>query len=344
MRRQTVLATLVLALASTAPLLAQQPPVILHGQVSTQSAERGLTAQIDALKRSATPLWAGYIIPVADQVHRYGSGDTTFLEEGGGRHAESGDESKPVSTNQAILLMRIANGNVEKLRVETSDRRIDTGGLRFVWLTGVTPADSIRTLRTLIVTGGAQQLREEAVFLIALHRAPEATPALVEIAGPGSELLIRERAAFWLANQRGHDGFLAIQHLAQKDPDATLREKVTFDLTLSKDPGALPELIRMAHDDASPLVRKQAQFWMATTGGKKIAGDLRDAAEHDPNSAVRQAAVFSLTRLPGDEAATQLIQIAQTSKDPAVRKQAVFWLGQSKDPRALDYLTRILTQ
>ena len=28
--------------------------------------------------------------------------------------------------------------------------------------------------------------------------------------------------------------------------------------------------------------------------------------------------------------------------DPDARKQAVFWLGQSKDSRALDYLTGLL--
>jgi hypothetical protein len=37
-----------------------------------------------------------------------------------------------------------------------------------------------------------------------------------------------------------------------------------------------------------------------------------------------------------------LINVAKTNKNPAVRKQAIFWLGQSKDPRALDYLEEIL--
>ena len=30
--------------------------------------------------------------------------------------------------------------------------------------------------------------------------------------------------------------------------------------------------------------------------------------------------------------------------NPVVRKQAIFWLGQSKDPRALDFLEEILTK
>jgi HEAT repeat protein len=83
---------------------------------------------------------------------------------------------------------------------------------------------------------------------------------------------------------------------------------------------------------------------MAEKGGKAVAGDLRNQAENDPEASLRKSAVFALSRLPKDEAIPQLIQLATTSKDPAVRKQAVFWLGQSDDPRALDYLTKLLKQ
>jgi len=36
--------------------------------------------------------------------------------------------------------------------------------------------------------------------------------------------------------------------------------------------------------------------------------------------------------------------VARTNRNPAVRKQAIFWLGQSKDPRALQFLEEILTK
>jgi hypothetical protein len=34
--------------------------------------------------------------------------------------------------------------------------------------------------------------------------------------------------------------------------------------------------------------------------------------------------------------------VAKTNQNPAVRKQAIFWLGQSKDPRALDFFAEVL--
>ena len=72
--------------------------------------------------------------------------------------------------------------------------------------------------------------------------------------------------------------------------------------------------------------------------------DLRTLATNDPNEQIRKSAVFALSRLPSDEAATQLIAVADSSKDPVVRRQAIFWLGQSNDPRALEYLTKLLKQ
>jgi hypothetical protein len=322
-----------------------QQPGILHAQLTTRSAATGLAPELRKIEGGSGPAWVGYSIPVEGSFQSGWNADQVVYLEGdhpwkGNRNGSRGTQSVP--QDHAILLLRIASGKIGELRAESPERQIDAGGLPFVWLTDVNPAQSIGVLRELATASDAARLRDSAVFLIALHQASEATPALVSLAAPGKDLELREKAAFWLANQRGREGFLAIQRFARDDADARFREKLTFDLTLSKDPAALDELIRMAHTDASPQVRKQAQFWMATRGGAKVAGDLRGATANDPDAQVRKSAVFALSRLPGDEAATQLIAVAGSSRDSEVRKQAIFWLGQSDDPRALDYLTKLL--
>jgi HEAT repeat protein len=334
-------ATTVLAAVTT--LFAQQPTVS-HGQVATEAADHGLSAAIENQKRQKDAVWLGYSIPA---ISRFSSGwdlgQIAYLE-GRGDSVVNESEGSSQSSNHAIILLRIADGAVMKVRVENPERELDAGGLRFVWLSGVTEEDSVRVLTDLARQGDARHLRDSAVFAISIHPSSSATAALVGLAGTGSDLGLREKAAFWLANQRGHDGLVAIQRFARDDSDPKFREKLTFDLTLTKDPEGLNELIRMAHEDTSPQVRKQAQFWMATKGGKKVSQDLRTLATDDPNEQIRRSAVFALSRLPGDEAAAQLIAVADSSKDPAVRRQAVFWLGQSNDPRALEYLTKLLKQ
>jgi HEAT repeat protein len=57
---------------------------------------------------------------------------------------------------------------------------------------------------------------------------------------------------------------------------------------------------------------------------------------------VKKKAVFALSQLPKEEGVPLLINVARTNQNPAVRKQAMFWLGQSKDPRAIDFFTQVL--
>ena len=52
--------------------------------------------------------------------------------------------------------------------------------------------------------------------------------------------------------------------------------------------------------------------------------------------------MFALSQLPKDEGVPLLIDIARKNTNPVVRKQAIFWLGQSKDPRAIEFFAEIL--
>jgi hypothetical protein len=342
--RTLVRAFVATAILSSATALFAEQPTVVHGQVTTEVASHGLGAVIDGLKQQKDVVWVGYSIPVINKFSSgWNSSHIDYLEGNNNAIVDQSEENHPPS-DHAVILLRVADGAVMKLHVESPERELDAGGLRFVWLNGIEPDDSVRVLTDLARQSDARHLRDSSVFAISVHQTNAATTALVGLAGPGNDLGLREKAAFWLANQRGPEGLAAIQRFARDDSDAKFREKLAFDLTLSKDPAALNELIRMAHEDASPQVRKQAQFWMANKGGKRVTDDLRAIATNDPNEQIRKSAVFALSRLPSDEAAAQLIAVADSSKDPIVRRQAIFWLGQSNDPRALEYLTKLLKQ
>jgi HEAT repeat protein len=341
---RTLVRAFVATILSSATALFAQQPTVVHGQVTTEVATHGLGTVIDGLKQQKDVVWVGYSIPVINKFSSgWNSNRIDYLEGNNNAIVDQSEENRP-SSDHAVILLRVADGAVMKLHVESPERELDAGGLRFVWLNGIEPDDSVRVLTDLARQSEARHLRDSSVFAISVHQTNAATTALVGLASPGNDLGLREKAAFWLANQRGQDGLAAIQRFARDDSDPKFREKLAFDLTLSKDPAALNELIRMAHEDASPQVRKQAQFWMANKGGKRVTDDLRAIATNDPNEQIRKSAVFALSRLPSDEAATQLIAVADSSKDPIVRRQAIFWLGQSNDPRALEYLTKLLKQ
>ena len=198
-----------------------------------------------------------------------------------------------------------------------------------------------------------ERLQDRGMTAIALENCPEATAALKSFTAANYSTAVRERAAFWLANEHGAEGLQAVIALLKSDKDEAVRERLVFDLTLVKGDSrkaAIDELIAVAKSDAMPKVRTQAQFWLAQVAGRKAEGDprivktLSDAAANDPEAGIRKSAVFAISRLPAEQAVPELIQLASTNHDATTRKEAIFWLGKSNDPRALDYLVKVVKE
>jgi len=69
---------------------------------------------------------------------------------------------------------------------------------------------------------------------------------------------------------------------------------------------------------------------------------IANAITNDPDTEVKKKAVFALSQMPKDEGIPKLIEVARTNRNPEVRKQAYFWLGQTHDPRAVQFFEEIL--
>jgi len=356
-----------------------QQPKVTHAQMSVKAADN-LQREIASVQPST---WIGYSVPA---MHRINSGwdEVVYLEGSDSDHFQSAEKDGAIPP--AVILLRVTAGKVERVQMEEMEREIDAGGLPFVWLTGVSPADSVKTLKSVIDANIAEEAkadankvvppppgdrerdrierdvqREEtrkferlqgrALAAIAIENCPEAAAALKSFTAASYAPAMREHAAFWLANERGTEGFQAVSALLKSDKDEAFRVKLVFDLTLVKgdsQKAAIDELIALAKTDAMTKVRTQSQFWLAQIAVKSTGSDprivrtLSDAAKNDPEEGIRKSAVFALSRLPLGHAVPELIQVASTTKDATTRKEAIFWLGQSKDPQALDYLVKVV--
>ena len=237
-----------------------------------------------------------------------------------------------------------------RIRVASQDCTLDAGGLAFVWLTGVKDAESVALLEGFVRNGnfgergGHEELGHGALTAIALHGDATADRAMESFVAPEQKEELRKQAAFWMGAARGKAGFNSLLRMAKSEASSEVRAQVTFALSVSNEPGAVDEMIRMAHDDASSHVRGQALFWLAQKAGKKAEGAITGAIENDPDTEVKKHAVFALSQLPKDEGVPKLIEVAQTNHNAEVRMQAMFWLGQSNDPRALEFFEKVLTR
>jgi len=302
-------------------------PVVENGKVETQAFSGSLAGQLAAL--GAGPYWAGY----REASVKGHFGTNCFSDDGAVSTVHLEGE------RELVVLVRVEGGQIAQLRTVSPDCRLEAGGLRFVWINNVPTVASVAWLKTQVNSAKP----DRALSAIALHDGAAADQALDEFTAPAQNEAIREKAAFWLGNTRGAHGVATLKRMLASDPDEKVREKVVFALSQSKEPEGVALVIDAARNDRDPKVRGQALFWLAQKAGNKQAAEvIGHAATTDPNQAVKERAVFALSQLPKDQGIPLLIALARDNADPAVRKKAVFWLGQSKDPRALEFFAEVL--
>ncbi len=323
---------LILFAAMAAAAFAQQPD-IENARIETRAVSGNLESTMNSIVASQTSaVWVGYSVPVIPGERQVCGWD--------GRSRSSNHLSLE-GPRVLFVLYRVEQKQVGKVRMATPDCHIDAGGLPVIWLTGVNPEQSVGYLRSLISSND----NDSAITTIALHNDPSADRALDALTSTNEPEAIRRKAVFWLGVARGAHGFARLKQILESDPSEKVREHAIFAMSQSKEAGAVPYIIRIAHEDKSPHVRGQALFWLAQGAQKKMAAEaIAGAIDNDPETEVKRKAVFALSQLPNGEGVTKLIEVAKTNRNREVRKQALFWLGQSRDPRALQFIEDVLTR
>jgi HEAT repeat protein len=338
-------------------------PRVANAQTQSRALTGPLAAEVKMwVGQAAQPQWMGYAVPpvATDRevcCDNYGgsgrnwSCGTCRLEgsEHGINMTSHNETVQLEGPHNIVVLFRAENKQIMKIRVVSEECTLDAGGLPFVWLTSVKPAESVDFLSGYVRGAEFEErhgtgVGHAALTAIAMHADVAADRALESFAGPEQRESLRKQTAFWLGGARGKAGLAVLQKMAKGDPSADVRAHVTFALSVSREPEALDEMIRMAKKDESTHVRGQALFWLAQKAGQKAVGTITGAIENDPDTEVKKKAVFALSQLPKDEGVPKLIEVAQTNRNTAVRKQAMFWLGQSNDPRALTFFEKVLAQ
>ncbi len=274
MRRHVIASTLV-TLALAAPAFAQ--PRIINGRLAAQAAGQGLDPAFRSLVAAQTePAWIGYAVPITPGDHSmccYGDGWMTScgLERSdsqtrgqGQSRAQSTGPVKLEGTDSMIVLIRVEDKTVQKVRTFTPDCELDAGGRTIHWLEGVAPADSVTLLASLITRDEQKRDRvtNGALAAISMHRDPSADSTLIRLARQDTSAKVRSQAIFWLGQKAGEKAAKEITAAIEQDPDTEVKKRAVFALSqLPKDEG-VPLLIQVAKTNKNPAVRKQAMFWL----------------------------------------------------------------------------------
>jgi hypothetical protein len=365
------------AFLAALPLMAATGPLSNAKVTSRAVPPGGLARAVRDLGARPAPLWIAWSAPLQDRRHPMccfdglaGWQDSGFPRASGRcRLSGRGSVSTSLDSDRVprlddpadfLVFVRTASGAVTDVRSFSLDCPIDAEGSEVVWLGEVAADESVAWLATLVprpATAPAKGSDDEedegedeadvskaAVGAIAMHQGAAAEAVMAGFLQPDRPAALRKKAAFWLAAGRGRSGCQILVGVVPGDGDGGFRRSGTFALSLCPEDLALPAMIAMARQDPSPKVRGQALFWLAQKAGKRSAAAVRDAIRDDPDTEVKKQAVFALTQMPSGEGVPELIRVARTNRNPEVRERAVFWLGQSNDPRALDFIEDVLSR
>jgi hypothetical protein len=372
MRRSAIIlfASFIAAVTLAVTVAAQQPR-ITNGRLAVQPARPPLPQSFRAIVAAQTEVaWIGYTVPVLDRQRvmccfmsgtSFISGSMVMSSEASGWvpavcgiEPATDAERKPASPVQGpvklegaermMVLFRIAERQVDRIRTFSEDCEVDAGGRPMVWLENVQPSDSVALLESLVTPEPerARRVSNGALSAIAMHADGAAGPLLERFARRHESTTVRGEALFWIAQRNDRNAEAVILDALDKDPSAAVRKRAVFALGQLESGRGIPSLIKTARTNSDPATRGEAIFWLAQKAGQKAAAAITERIEQDPDTEVKKRAVFALSQLPKEEGVPLLINVARTNTNPVVRKQAMFWLGQSRDPRAVEFFAEIL--
>ena len=204
--------------------------------------------------------------------------------------------------------------------------------------------DVFEFLQTVVLKDEAVEVRKSA--LLALAQAPEGrgVETLKKIAETSEDAGTRKEAVFWLGQRaKSEDVIQFLESVVLKETDAEIRKTALLALSQAPEGRGVEALKKIGSTIKDPAIRKDAIFWLGQQArSEDVIQFLEKVVKEDSDLEVRKNALTALIQAPRNLGIPALINIAKSHPDNSIRRDAIFWLGQSKDPRAMEALVEIV--
>ena len=336
-----------------------QTPAVQHATVETRAVTT-LARDVAASGRAANPTWLAWRVPMVPGDRDVCSSwrDDVAAVRGTLLEPTTGVERPsfpPRSSSTAtlengttlIVLVRVIDGQVERLRTASDDCPLDAGGRPFVSLTGVTAPASVAYLETLVRpsmldTDPGERVARSAIGALALHGDASADAPLAALLAPGTHSSLRSEAATWTARARGATGIDRLLGLLRAEPEPSFRRTLVNAIGQARSARASAALRDIARTDMDASARGEAIYWYAQLAGEPGIQEVVAMLQAEKEEAVQRRALSGLARLPGYVGVPPLIQLARSTQNARLKVNAVRALGESSDPRAKAFMTELL--
>src|SRR5439155_900467 len=152
---------------------------------------------------------------------------------------------------------------------------------------------------------------------------------------------MREKAIFWLGQNRSTENADFLKGLFSKVETEDLKEKIIFSLSQMGGGDNYRWLMDIALNPKEDIeIRKKALFW-AGQGHNVDVADLVRLYDSMNDREMKEQLIFVYSQRREDAALDKLFDIGKNDPDRELRKKAIFWIGQSRSPRAAQYLQEL---
>ena len=214
------------------------------------------------------------------------------------------------------------------------------------WLSQVSGEEAVTALDSILRDPKTDpEIQDKAIFALSQQNNPRAAAilrAFAERRDVRSQL--RENAIMWLGQRHSTENATFLRGLYAKLEDEELKKKVIFSLSQMGGTENYRWMMDIAlNQSESTEIRKSALFW-AGQGHNVDVADLVRLYDTMKDREMREQLIFVYSQRREDAALDKLFSIGKTDPDRELRKNAIFWIGQSRSPRAAQYLQDLINQ
>ena len=234
----------------------------------------------------------------------------------------------------AILLDAVRNDPDQEVREQA-----------VFWLSQVPGEEAVTALDSVLRSSRDAAVQEKAIFALSQHRSERAGAILRQyVERRDAPAHLREQAIFWLSQHRAADNQAFLRNLYGRLDSPELKEKVLFSVSQMRGEDNARWLLDIALNEREDIeLRKKALFWAGQSRAAPMA-DFVALYDRVQNREMKEQLIFVLSQRREDAAIDKLFAIARTEPDRELRKKAIFWIGQSRDPRAAQFLQELINQ
>ena len=214
------------------------------------------------------------------------------------------------------------------------------------WLSQVPGDETVAALDSILRDPKTPPaIQEKAIFALSQHRSARAGAILRDFAmRRDADTDLREKAIFWIGQSRSPENAQFLKDLYAKVESDDLKEKIIFSLSQMGGADNYRWLMDIALNQAEDIeIRKKALFW-AGQGHNVDVADLVRLYDSMKDRDMREQLIFVYSQRREDAALDKLFDIGKNDPDRELRKKAIFWIGQSRSPRAAEYLQQLINQ